>query len=240
MNIRETRGPSPPTRREWVRFGVALAATIALCAAVLGVPTARAEGLQDDVDQAASILGRFGEIKEGGIPEKVLADAKGLAILTVVKAGFLVSGEGGKGVVVARTSGGGWSGPSGIGTGGAGFGFQVGAQVTEFVIVLNTPAAVEAFAKGGNVSIGAELSAAAGPVGRNLGAAVMPVAAVYTYSLSQGLFAGMSLEGTVIVARDETTDSYYGRDATPAEILAGKVKPPAGAAKLETALRKIG
>lgn len=228
----------PPSRREWVRFGLALGATIALCAIALGPPTAAAEGLQDDVDQAAAIIDRFQAMPEKGIPEKILRDAKGLAILTVVKAGFLVSGEGGKGVVIARTSGG-WSGPSGIGTGGAGFGFQVGAQVTEFVLVLNTPAAVEAFSKGGNVSIGAELSAAAGPVGRNLGAEVMPVAAVYSYSLTQGLFAGMSLEGTVVVARDETNDAYYGRDTTPAEILAGKVKPPAGAAKLETALRSM-
>jgi SH3 domain-containing YSC84-like protein 1 len=238
-----TRRPSqralaPPLRREWLRFWLALAGTIAICAAALGPPTAAAEGLQDDVNQAAAIIDRFRAMPEKAIPDKVLKDAKGLAILTVVKAAFLVSGQGGTGVVVARTSGG-WSGPSGIGTGGAGFGFQVGAQVTEFVIVLNTPAAVEAFSKGGNVAIGAELSAAAGPVGRNLGADVMPVAAMYTYSLTQGLFAGVSLEGTVIVARDEANDAYYGRDTTPAEILSGQVKPPAGAAKLEAALVKL-
>ena len=224
--------------REWMRFALALGATIAFCAVALGPPTAAAEGLQDDVDQAAAIIDRFQSMPEKEIPEKVLRDAKGLAILTVVKAGFLVSGQGGTGIVIARTPGG-WSGPSGIGTGGAGFGFQAGAQVTEFVVVLNTPAAVEAFSKGGNVAIGAELSAAAGPIGRNLGADVMPVAAVYTYSLTQGLFAGVSLEGTVIVARDEANDAYYGRDTTPADILAGKVKPPAGAAKLEAALVKV-
>jgi lipid-binding SYLF domain-containing protein len=225
-----TRRPSqralaPPLRREWLRFWLALAGTIAICAAALGPPTAAAEGLQDDVNQAAAIIDRFRAMPEKAIPDKVLKDAKGLAILTVVKAAFLVSGQGGTGVVVARTSGG-WSGPSGIGTGGAGFGFQVGAQVTEIVIVLN-------------VAIGAELSAAAGPVGRNLGADVMPVAAMYTYSLTQGLFAGVSLEGTVIVARDEANDAYYGRDTTPAEILSGQVKPPAGAAKLEAALVKL-
>jgi lipid-binding SYLF domain-containing protein len=174
---------------------------------------------------------------EKGIPESVLKDAKGLAILTVLKAGFIFSGQGGWGVVVARTPHG-WSGPSAIGTGGAGFGFQVGAEVTEFVLVLNTPEAVEAFAHGGNVSFGGALSAAAGPVGRTAGANVMPVAAVYTYSRSQGLFAGASIEGTVIATRDDANRSYYGREVTPKQILSGAVKPPKGAARLRAALGK--
>lgn len=205
-----------------------LAAAPALC---------RAEGLQDQVDQAATVIEKFREMPEKGIPDAVLRDAKGLAILTVLKAGFIFSGQGGWGVVVARTDQG-WSGPSGIGTGGAGFGFQIGAEVTEFVLVLNTPEAVDAFARGANVSIGADLSAAAGPVGRNLAAGVMPLAAVYTYSRAQGVFAGISLEGTVIAARDGANAEYYGREVTPKEILSGKVKPPKGAEKLRQALAR--
>jgi lipid-binding SYLF domain-containing protein len=214
---------------------VRLALPVVLLVALAAPSQSLAEGMQDQVDQAATVIEKFREMPEKGIPEAVLRDAKGLAILTVLKAGFIFSGQGGWGVVVART-GKGWSGPSGIGTGGAGFGFQVGAQVTEFVIVLNTPAAVEAFSKGGNVSLGAELSAAAGPVGRTVAADVMPVAAVYTYSRSQGLFAGVSLEGTVIAARDDANKEYYGRPVTPKEILSGAVKPPAGAAVLQKAL----
>lgn len=209
------------------------AAAVVACASV---PHARAAGMQDTVDQAAAVIEKFREMPEQGIPDAVLRDAKGLAILTVLKAGFMFSGQGGWGVVVART-GSGWSGPSAIGTGGAGFGFQVGAQVTEFVVVLNTPEAVEAFSRGGNVAIGGEISAAIGPVGRAAGADVMPVAAVYTYSRSQGLFAGISLEGTVIAARDEANAEYYGRPAAPKDILAGRVEPPAGAARLTRALR---
>ncbi len=223
-------------RLESNRSRVVLA--IAAVAAVFVVASAElacAEGLQKDVDQAADIIERFREMPESGIPDAVLRDAKGLAILTVLKAGFMFSGQGGWGVVVARTPHG-WSPPSAIGTGGAGFGFQVGAQVTEFVIVLNTPEAVDAFARGANVAIGADLSAAAGPVGRNLAAGVMPVAAVYTYSRSQGLFAGVSLQGTVIAARDDANREYYGREATPRQILAGSVKAPAGVAKLHRAL----
>lgn len=211
---------------------------IALAVVAVAHGPARAEGLQDQVDQAAEVIARFRDLPETQIPDAVLRDAKGLAVLTVLKAGFIFSGQGGWGVVVAR-QGTGWSGPSGIGTGGAGFGFQVGAQVTEYVIVLNTPAAVDAFARGANVALGGELSVAAGPVGRAVGADVMPVAAVYTYSRTQGLYAGVSLEGTVIAARDEANREYYGKAVTPKEILSGAVKPPAGAAKLATALGKL-
>jgi lipid-binding SYLF domain-containing protein len=104
--------------------------------------------------------------------------------------------------------------------------------------VLNSPEAVSAFARGANIAIGADLSAAAGPVGRSVGADVMPVAAVYTYSRSQGLFAGISLEGTVIAARNDANKEYYGRDVTPEEILSGKVQAPAGAAPLQAALKR--
>ncbi len=194
--------------------------------------------MQGDVDQAVAILQRFQEIPEKSIPPAVLKGAKGLALLTVTKAGFIVSARGGTGVVVART-GKGWSGPSAIGTGGAGFGFQIGAQVSELVIVLNTPDAVRAFSQGGNVSLGADLSVTAGPVGRNVAAGVLPTAAVYTYSRSQGLFAGVSLEGTILVSRDDTNREYYGRSITPSEILSGKAKVPKGAQGLLKALSRF-
>ncbi len=205
---------------------------------VLSVSTLSLAAMQGDVDQAVAILQRFQEIPEKSIPPAVLKGAKGLAILTVTKAGFIVSGRGGTGVVVSRL-GKGWSGPSAIGTGGAGFGFQIGAQVSELVIVLNTPDAVRAFSRGGNVSLGADLSVAAGPIGRNVAADVLPTAAVYTYSRSQGLFAGVSLEGTVIMSRDETNSEYYGRKVTPSDILAGKVKVPKGAQGLVKALSRF-
>ena len=167
----------------------------------------------------------------------MLRDAKGAAIITVIKAGFVFSGRGGSGVVVART-GKGWSGPSAIGTGGAGFGLQIGAQQTELVFVLNTHEAVRAFSLGGNVQFGGNMSLAAGPVGGAAEAGVTPVAAVYTYSRSQGLFGGISLEGTVVAARDEANAKYYGRSVTPGEILSGKVKVPAGAKPLQRALAR--
>jgi lipid-binding SYLF domain-containing protein len=193
--------------------------------------------MQGDVEQAASIIERFQAMPEKAIPRAVLREARGLAIMTVIKAGFGLSGRGGAGVVVART-GNGWSGPSAIGTGGAGFGLQIGAQVTEFVMILNTDAAVQAFSRDVNVTLGGDISVTAGPIGRNAEVGITPVAAIYTYSRSQGLFAGVSLEGTVIGTRNDANAEYYGRRVTPAEILSGKVPPPPGAKRLIQALTR--
>ena len=226
-----------------------------LVCALLVIPGAVAAQtkLEDNVDQAVTILEHFRDMPERAIPEAVMRDAKGLAILTVLKAGFLFSGQGGLGLVVARTKtgwirgehgrgagrGAGWSAPSAIGTGGAGFGFQVGAEVTEYVMVLNTDEAVKAFSRGGDVTLGGDISVAAGPVGRTASAAVTPVAAVYSYSRSQGLFAGVSVTGTVIATRNKANEEYYGRKVTPEEILSGHVKPPASAHKLQEELAKF-
>src|SRR5215211_5310314 len=146
---------------------------------------------QDTVNRCAAIISQFQQMPEKVIPRDVLRQAKGLAIMSVVKAGFIFSAKGGQGVVIARTPRG-WSGPSFIATGGGGWGLQAGAQVTDFVIILNTEAAVQAFSRGGNVTIGVDVSAAAGPVGRTAAGAVMPAAAIYTYSRSKGLFVGVS------------------------------------------------
>jgi SH3 domain-containing YSC84-like protein 1 len=208
----------------------------ALFTLVLALPAVHAD-MQEDIDRAVSIIERFSEIPETAIPPAVLRDAKGVAILTVAKAGFVVSGRGGTGVVVARTEKG-WSGPSAIGTGGIGVGFQAGLQVSEYVIILNTQEAVNAFAKGSNITLGGNLSAAIGPVGRSAEAAIAPQAAIYTYSRSQGIFAGVSLEGTVIATRYEANEEYYGKPTFPADILSGDVKPPASARKLIDVLSK--
>src|SRR5215469_16244236 len=191
--------------------------------------------MQTTVRDCTEIVRDFTRIPEHSIPPYVLRDAKGVAILRVIKGGFVVSGRAGEGVVVARLPGG-WSGPSAIATGGAGFGFQVGGQVTEFVIILNTQAAVDAFAHGGNVEFSGALSAAAGPVGRAAEAGVLPTAAVYTYSRSQGLFAGASLEGTVLVAQSDKNARYYGGPVTPEQILTGRVPLPPSARPLVATL----
>jgi lipid-binding SYLF domain-containing protein len=116
---------------------------------------------QEDVDQAATIIERFQAVPKKAIPQAVLRDARGLALMTVIKAGFGFSRRGGSGIVVARTRNG-WSGPSAIGTGGVGFGLQIEAEMTGFVMVLNTDAAVDAFSRDVNITLGGDISVAAG------------------------------------------------------------------------------
>jgi lipid-binding SYLF domain-containing protein len=209
--------------------------SILFIACLLSVATASAATEQEVVNQSATILRDFRRMPEQGIPARVLRHARGLAILTVVKVGFGISGKGGQGVVVART-GSGWSGPSFVGTGGAGWGPQIGAQVTDFVFVLNSNAAVRAFSHDGNVTLGADASAAAGPVGRDAHVGVTPTAAIYTYSRSKGLFAGASLEGAVIATQKTANARYYGRAVRAINILTGRVAPPTNAHVLRAAL----
>ena len=190
---------------------------------------------QETVDHCAGIIRDFRHMPEKSIPRNVLRNAKGLAIMSVIKAGFVFSGKAGHGVVVTRTARG-WSGPSFIGTGGAGWGLQAGAQETDVVFVLNNNAAVRAFSKGGNVTLGVDASAAAGPVGRDAQAAVTPKAAIYTYSRSKGLFAGASIEGAVIATQKEANDRYYRKSVSATDILKGRVGSPHGAEQLQAAL----
>jgi len=202
-----------------------------LLACCVAFATADAATEQEIVDQTVGILREFHQMPERQIPRRILNDARGLAIIRVLKAGFVFSGKGGQGVVVART-GHGWSGPSFVGLGGAGWGLQVGAEMTDFIFVLNSDAAVRAFSRDGNVKLGADVSAAAGPVGRDLQGDVTTTAAVYTYSRSKGLFAGISLEGAIIATQKTANDRYYGHTAGARSILAGHIEPPHGAERL--------
>jgi len=114
----------------------------------------------------------------------------GLAIFQVLKAGFVFSGKAGSGIVIARLPDGSWSAPSCIATGGLGWGLQIGADITDFVIVLNSEEAVKAFSMGGNVTIGGNISAAAGPIGTggSVQASLAHPAPMFSYSKSKGTF----------------------------------------------------
>lgn len=201
--------------------------------------------LAGEIKKASKTLRKFirpgvGEGPDKVIPQDLLDKAKGLAIITIVKAGFIWSGRAGSGIVVARLPDGTWSGPSAIGTAGAGVGGQIGAEVTEYVFILNTPDAVKAFSLGGNLTLGANISVAAGPVGRTAEAAsaVRKFAAVFSYSKSKGLFAGVSLEGSVIIERKDANAKFYGRTIRAKEILTGKVPAPPQAEALYNTIRE--
>lgn len=124
------------------------------------------------------------------IPAPLVTDEMyiGLAVFQVLKAGFMFSGKAGSGLVIARLPDGSWSAPSCIATGGLGWGLQIGADITDFVIVLNSEDAVKAFSMGGNVTIGGNISASAGPIGTggSIQATLAHPAPMFSYSKSKG------------------------------------------------------
>ncbi|RKF55436.1 SH3 domain-containing protein [Erysiphe neolycopersici] len=164
------------------------------------------------------------------IPSSILANAKGLVILTVFKAGFLGSARYGNGVVVAKLSDGSWSAPSAVGAGGAGFGGQIGIELTDFVFILNDRAAVRTLSQMGSLTLGGNISVAAGPMGRTAEAAgaasFKSVAAIFSYSRTKGFFAGVSFEGSVIVERRDANERLYGQRYTAYQLLNGSIPVP--------------
>lgn len=127
-----------------------------------------------------------------------------------------------------------WSAPSAIGIAGLGGGFEIGIEVSDLVIILNYDRAVEAFAKGGNLTLGGNFTVAVGPLGRNLegNVSLRSSAAVFTYCKSRGLFAGISLEGSCLIERKETNRKFYCQDIRAYDILFGDVPQPAQAEDL--------
>ncbi|TNM94083.1 hypothetical protein fugu_002259 [Takifugu bimaculatus] len=175
--------------------------------------------LKSEAKKAARILRDFTEISNRNGPDKlipahVIAKAEGLAIISVIKAGFMVTARAGSGIVIARLADRRWSAPSAIGIAGLGGGFEIGVEVSDLVIILNQRRAIEAFTKGGNLTLGGNLTVAVGPVGRNVEAdvALRSTAAVFTYCRSRGLFAGISLEGSYLIERKDTNRKFYSRD----------------------------
>ncbi|KAI7822261.1 hypothetical protein BX661DRAFT_187584 [Kickxella alabastrina] len=179
---------------------------------------------------------RIGDLDDF-IPADVLQHCRGIAVLSIIKAGVIWSGRIGSGIVCARLPNGTWSGPSAIATGGMGVGGQIGAQLTEVVMILNTDEAVRAFEQSASLQLGSNVSVTAGPMGRSgeISAAVNAgnVAAVYSYSKSKGLFAGISVEGSVIAQRNDVNQAFYGRPAPPAQVLSGAIQPPEGLSEWE-------
>lgn len=201
----------------------------------MGINNPIPRSLKSESKKAAKILASFVKPNQVVgpdqiIPPHILKNAKGLAIITVLKAGFLFSGRAGSGVIVARLPDGTWSPPSAIVTTGAGVGGQIGAELTDFVFILNSKSAVDSFAQMGSVTLGTNVSIAAGPLGRNAEAAgtasLKSASAVFAYSKTKGLFAGVSLEGSAIIERREANRKFYGSNCKARNILAGQVDTP--------------
>lgn len=200
--------------------------------------------IQQCKENCSALSPNLGDLDGVRIPARLLEEAKGVAVMTVCKGGFGLAGvEFGSGLVVARLDADRWSAPSAIGTGGMSWGALVGAQVSDHVFLLMTDAAVEIlFSNNGSVQLGADVGVALGPLGRSLeadfGAAPGSVAPIYTYSLSKGFYAGISLDGKVIFTRHRVNEKFYGRQVGAREILQGAVPTPPAAQPLYEALTR--
>jgi lipid-binding SYLF domain-containing protein len=164
--------------------------------------------------------------RDQSIPDRLLERAYAIAVIPdLTKVAFFAGGRHGRGVLVVRDSKGRFSNPSFISMTGGSFGWQWGVQNTDIVLVFTTPKGVEGIA-GGKLTLGADASVAAGPVGRTASAATDQNfrAEVYSYSRSRGAFAGLALDGTIISIDDESNEVFYKKpDVGASEIFSGAV-----------------
>ncbi|KAJ7980517.1 Zinc finger, FYVE-type [Quillaja saponaria] len=204
--------------------------------------------MEHEIYKASNTLRNYCQVArlnpERSIPLAVLTGAKGLAILTVAKAGVLVSYKLGTGLVVARRSDGSWSAPSAIFSLGLGWGAQIGGELMDFIIVLHDMKAVKTFCSSMHLSLGVGCSAAAGPVGRVLEADIRAgdrgSGMCYTYSCSKGAFVGLSMEGNIVATRMDANLRFYGDPyLTTSDILLGTVDRPKAAEPLYASLEDL-
>jgi lipid-binding SYLF domain-containing protein len=203
--------------------------------------------LDKESDKAARILqsfckdGFYAEEEQGAtdgptqkqkvlkkIPSHVIKNAKALAIFTTMRTGLWMSGAGGSGILIARKDDGSWSPPSGIMLHTAGLGFMVGIDIYDCVVVINSPQALEAFYKV-RCTLGSEVSITAGPIGAG---GVLETelhkrqAPIFTYMKSRGFYAGVQIDGTIVIERTDENERFYGQRIGAKEILNGKVQFP--------------
>jgi lipid-binding SYLF domain-containing protein len=193
------------------------------------------------IDEAASVFTEINQAPDKGIPHDVLERAQCIGIIPGLKrAGFIVGGKYGKGVVVCRTSThGGWSAPAIERVEGGSVGFQIGAGETDLVFAIMGQRGMSKLMED-KFTIGGDASAMAGPVGRTAEAQTdaMMHAEILSWSRARGLFAGVSLDGSTLRPDKDDNQALYGREATPREILMGSVTPPPSAQPLYAALKQ--
>jgi lipid-binding SYLF domain-containing protein len=175
---------------------------------------------------ASEVLEELRSTRDQAIPDRLLERAYGIAVLPdLTKVAFFAGGRHGHGLLVVRDKQGSFVGPVFITMTGGSFGWQWGVQSTDIVLVFTTPKGIEGI-NGGKVTLGADASVAAGPVGRNAEAATDATfkAEVYSYSRSRGVFAGLALDGTVISIDDKANAEYYHKPGvTAGDIISGAV-----------------
>lgn len=214
-----------------------------LCAAVLiaaGMGAAQAAvNPKNVVSTSTNVLQDMAKsaANNQGIPPYVIKNAKGIAIIpNVTKAGFLVTGHHGVGVLTQHQSDGSWSDPVFVSFTGGGIGFQAGAQSSDVILVFMNNHDLQS-ALNGSFSLSGSGAVTAGPVGSK-GQTGNLSNGVYTYSRSGGAFAGVALNGSSLSVDENANKDYYGHAVQPQEIIAGRnVKPASDAQQLKRALQ---
>jgi len=209
-------------------------AVASLCLALLFTSTAFAasskEDLQNRIDSAKAVLDQIMSANDKTVPSDILRSATCVAIIPgMIKGAFVFGAQYGQGVVTCRT-GHGWSAPVFIRAAGGSWGLQIGGQSTDLILIAVNDRGLQDLLKN-KFKIGADASAAAGPVGRAGQASTdwKMNAELLSYSRNKGLFAGIDLDGTSISQNREDTELYYGTPQKFESVLRGDVPVPAGA-----------
>ena len=197
------------------------------------------EATTDRMDHAGKILQEIMAAPDNGIPEEVLEHAKCVAVVpNLLKGGFVFGAENGRGVATCRTAKG-WSAPAFFAITGGSWGLQIGMEGVDLVMIIQNEKGMQRLI-GSGFQIGADVSAAAGPVGRHASANTnwKLDAEVLTYSRAKGAFAGLTLNGASIRRDDDSTEAIYGPNVTTRRILRGGIAAPASAHSFLNAVRK--
>jgi len=198
-------------------------AAVAILAVLLCSTAEAATREEKRVADAADVLDQLVRIPEKTVPPALLSRAYAVAVIpNVVKAAFGLGARRGKGIIVIRQDDNSWSNPAFITITGGSFGWQVGAQSTDIILVFKTRKGVDGI-ENGRLTLGADASVAAGPLGRQAGVAtdLKFRAEVYSYSRNRGLFAGVALEGSGVTMDRKANAAFYGSNSmTPEKIFA--------------------
>src|SRR6202140_5008969 len=188
------------------------------------------EDATERLENAGNVLHEIMSMPDKGIPEEVLEHAKCVAVIPhMVKGGLIFGAKGGKGVATCRTPNG-WSAPAFITISGGSWGLQIGVEAVDVVLIIQNDKGVQRLLSS-NFQIGADASAAAGPVGRHAEAGTdwKLDTEILTYSRAKGAFAGLTLEGASLRQDSDSEHAIYGRNVTTRAILLGKVPAPSPA-----------
>jgi SH3 domain-containing YSC84-like protein 1 len=195
--------------------------------------------IQKRIRNAADVLNEIMAVKDKAIPDKIMADAECVAVVpSMVKIAIGIGGNHGKGVATCKTSNG-WSAPAPFTITGGSWGLQIGGQAIDLVMLVMNQKGMDALLSS-KFKVGADASAAAGPVGRQSEASTdwKMKAEVLTYSRARGVFAGIDLSGSRIAQDKDETRLLFGKMVPFDEILSGKVTPPDGSEPFLSAVRK--